>query len=271
MGYTLMTALRRLSLRISTVFCVAMMCQFLCLFPSCTSTVEAPEIDYGHAYFPLAIGRSWTYEVDSLLFKFTGSMLRRDSIHIQAREVVTDFWLDGQGDSLFIIERYERPDSTQAWTFKKVFSASRTARLAFRTEDNLRLIKLSFPLQRNTTWESTRFIDPSLRITILGETIQMFKGWKSEIVNLDTSFTHDSLNMEDVILVSHADTENLIERRLVREMYAQNVGLVFSQQFILDTQCRACCNGDFTSCGNTPWETKAEKGFLCTQRLIGWE
>jgi hypothetical protein len=251
-------------------FWQAMLFQLLWLCPSCSPIVEDPEIATSTRWFPLEVGKSWTYEVDSVTFKFNGSVLMRDTVQLQARELVSEILKDDQGDSFFVIERYERSDTTQPWTFKKALSASITERLAFRTEDNLRLIKLSFPVQQNTSWVSTRFIDANIQITVLGETIQMFKGWKSKFITLDTVFTNGSLRFEDAILVSHADTENLIERRLVQEMYVQDLGLVFLQQYILDTQCRACCAGNFTTCGNTPWEIKAEKGFIVTQRLIGW-
>ena len=249
-------------------FCLALAGWML---QACTPESENPDTPKGYEWYPVALGNEQVYAVDSITFRFDGSRLFRDTASLQARELVSEMTVNDNGDSLFLIERYERYHTGEPWQIRKVFAMHRSDRQAFQTEDNLRLIKLVFPFRRGTAWQSTLFIDPARRVTVNGETIEMFKGWQSSILTTDTSYVHGQIALDSAMLVVHADVENLIERRWVQEMYVPEIGLVFQQQYILDTQCRSCCNGDFGLCESISWPEKAEKGFIVSKRLLEWD
>ena len=69
-------------------------------------------------------------------------------------------------------------------------------------------------------------------------------------------------------LVEGADYENLLNRRLAIEGYAKNIGLVYRELEVFETQCQLCCNGDTGACLDLPWREKAEGGFIIKQWLV---
>ncbi len=235
---------------------------FSALMLACSRETEPVDIDFGYEYFPLQVGKAWEYQVDSIIFDPAAGGTAIDSTRTYAREEIVEFWADAAGDTIYRVERFERADSAQSWQIRKVVAMTRQTRQALRTEDNLTFVKLTFPVQKGASWDGTRLMDKSQRIIIAGEVLEMFKDWSSKVLEAGISYSHGALNFSDVAVVSHADSENNIEYRYAREVYARSVGLVFMEQRILDTQCVPCAQ---------PWIQKAEKGFIVQQRLMRWE
>lgn len=241
------------------------------LLVACERTTETIETDLGYDYFPLQVGRIWEYQVDSILFDPMGTTVAVDSMRSWIREEIIGAYVDAAGDTVFQTERYIRNDTTDNWQISKVLSLSKTRRQAIRTEDNLRFVKLVFPLKKNARWDGNQYIDISLRVAVAGEMLHIFKDWQSKASDLNTAWSNGIRSFDDVALISHADSENLIEYRFAQEAYARHIGLVYHEMRILDTQCQICCNADFARCRNLPWTQKAEKGFIVKQRLTRWQ
>lgn len=234
----------------------------IALFQSCgEGTVEDP-IEFGYDYFPLEIGKYIEYDVDSTLYDISvGNNVVIRSNSIQVREEVTDSFPDNEGRPMYRIERFERANETEEWRVKDVWTAVVTDRQAERIEENLRFIKLVFPVSDNTNpWNGNKYIDENLVISVEGESIFIFKNWLYEYRTIGEALNIGGFNFEDVVTVFQADEENFIELRSSYEQYARDVGLVKREQFILDTQCIENCIG-------WTWEEKAEKGFIVTQTV----
>lgn len=240
---------------------------FLILLLACKRETETIDLDLGRAYFPLQMGRAWEYEVDSIVFSTSAT----DSSRTLQRDVIVESFTDANGDTIYRVERYERLSPDQDWQIRKVLSLSANNRQAIRTEDNLRFIKLVFPFREGTTWDGNLHIDKSLRIILAGEVLEVFKDWSYKISSKGQPYSNGVLSFDDAVVASHADSETLIEYRYVQEAYARDVGLVFQEQRILDTQCQRCCNANFAQCIDLPWTSKADKGFVMRRRLTGWE
>lgn len=229
-------------------------------FSSCDEEKEIIDIEEGKDYFPLSIGNTLVYEVDSINFFAGAGGIVQDSTHSFVREQIVDTLLDNEGNILYKIERFVRKSDTLNWTIKDVWTASKDATRAFRTEENLRFVKMIFPLKEERTWESTAFIDKGMIVTVAGgETIELFKNWESEILSVNQPETIGGKEYPEVTTISHADSENLIEYRYVLEKYAKNVGLVYQEMRILDTQ---------NTIDTLSWRDKAEEGFILRQTLI---
>lgn len=244
------------------------------LFSACRDNqVEDITPDPGYDYFPLEVGRMWEYEVDSIIYDPSATGTNVDSFRTYVREQITDTLLDGAGNVLYRAERYSRRSDTLPWRAEKVFTLSREGRRAFRTEDNLRFIKLVFPAGVGKSWDGNAFFDPGLEVLVAGESIQMFNFWDYRILEREAAATVGGLRFEDVLLVQNANNDgNIIERRYAVERYARGVGLIFREMDILRTDCQVCCNGDLGgACQSLPWEEKAEKGFSLRQRLVRYQ
>lgn len=235
--------------------------------------VEDIAIDHGYDYFPLEVGRSWIYQVDSITYDPALNGTAVDSIRTFVREVIVDTLTGNDGGLLFRAERYERLSDSLPWEIRKVFTLSRDEQRAFRTEDNLRFVKLVFPPQQGRRWEGNAFFNPFTQVTVKGERMEMFKSWDYRQLTDGEALTLGGLLFEDAITVQNADSrDNVIELRVATEQYARGVGLVYRYLDILDTECRVCCAGDTgDACQSLSWEEKAEKGFSLRQQLISFQ
>lgn len=278
---------------------------FLTFFGSCKTEEDPFQPDYGYEYFPLEIGKFIDYEMDSTIFDPTGDSLVSLSKTLMREEIV-DTLSDNLGNTLYRVEQSVRKSNDVPWQIHKVLTLSIQDNQAIRTEDNLRFIKLTFPLRRNNTWDGLVHFDAENILTnIAGESVFMFKNWgRYRIEKTGEPDTIGTFIFDEVTTLREADDENLIELRVSREKYAKGIGLVHREQRILDTQkCQEdclplenaltqcvnfCISGgqdsvqcvsqcgqeeiNLTLCQNEcnalPWEEKAQKGFLLTQTII---
>lgn len=240
---------------------------------ACSDPFDAPfeskDVEAQHAYFPLQIGRYVEYRVDSVVYDFgPGGSTIRDSSTTLVREQITDTIRGNTGQLLFVVERYQRHQDTMPWSLKQVWSAARTGTQAIRTEDNLRFLRLVFPLDSRSYWNGNLWIDPYQEIEIAGERIRPFVNWNYRVDSLDELLQIGPFALDSVLFVTEVDETNAIERRLSRAVYAKNIGLVRREQWILDSQY---CNQipAPADCLTKPWEQKAQKGYHLLQVLTG--
>jgi hypothetical protein len=246
----------------------------LCLFVivACSDPVTAPyeplDVAAQQAYFPLEIGKFTEYRVDSIVYDFgPGGSTVRDSTLVYVREEIADTIRDNSGELLFVLERSERRSDTLPWTVRQVWSASRNATQAIRSENNLRFLRLVFPFDDRTRWNGNLWIDPYQSVEIAGELIQPFVNWNYRVDAYDFPAQVGAFSFDSVLVVTEVDQTNAIERRLSRAWYAKHIGLVRREQQILDSQY---CNQipAPADCLSKPWTEKAQKGYLLHQVLL---
>ncbi|MBI1223670.1 MAG: hypothetical protein GC192_00410 [Bacteroidetes bacterium] len=227
---------------------------------ACKKTKDDYSTELGLEYFPLEIGKFMEYEVDSTIFDPNGDTSVFYSRTFVKEEII-DTLSDNNGNVLYKIEHFERTADTLPWVIKKVLSVSIQENQAIRTEDNLRFIKLTFPVKKNANWDGNIHFDEGLIVTVAGETLEMFKGWKYRIRQVDEPLSIGNFQFDETATVEEADNENLIELRKSSAIYAKGIGLVYRELWILDTQCIDNCIGQ-------TWEEKAEKGFILKQTIL---
>lgn len=245
----------------------SLICLLLSFFlMSCQEETEVLDNQADYEYFPLEVGRSWVYEVDSLIFSPAVSGNKIDSIHSFIKDTIVEQFVAVNGDTIYRAERYERRTDTVPWRVAAVFSMHKNKQQAFRTEQNLQLIKLVFPLNQKETWNSTLYIDPMIKMTVTGNEIQPFNYWGSRatIEDKGVPLSMGQLQFPETATVTYVDRNDIsIASRVAKEVYARGVGLVKKDWQILD-------NSDcYTSeCVALPWRQRAERGFIVAQRLI---
>jgi len=219
-------------------------------------------------YFPLQIGKYIVYQVDSIVYDFAmGGGTLRDSSRTFVKEITADTIRDQSGHLVFTVERHERKNGTEPWVLKSISTAARTATQAIRTEDNFRFLKLIFPLDRRSEWDGNIWIDKNREIEIAGERMRPFTNWKYEVDSIDVQVSVGQYAFDSTMLVTEADDKNIIERRFVRVRYAKHIGVVWREQWILDSQY---CNQSPppADCESRPWDLKAEKGYILRQVVV---
>ena len=265
---------RKNSLMLPKYFCFGLLTAFSAMaFQSCadrqTATYDSGAAEQ-YAYFPLQIGKYIIYKVDSVVYDFAaggGTML--DSSSIFVRELVSDTLRDQNGQLLYTIERSARTTPDQSWELQDIGTAARNSSQAIRTENNLRFLKLIFPMDRRSAWDGHMWIDVNREIEIAGERMRPFVNWQYEVDSIDIQTNIGPFTFDSTLVVTEVDENNIIERRYSKVRYAKNVGLVWREQFILDSQY---CNQipPPSDCETRPWEIKAERGYILRQVVVAF-
>ena len=241
-------------------------------FSACKDREIGPDVNLDttdqQQYFPLQLNRSITYQVDSIVYDFApGGSIISSAATSFIREIVADTLRDNDGRLQWKIERYRRTADTLPWVIDRIWAAERTASQAIRTEDNLRFLRLVFPMDRRSEWNGNLWIDASREIEIAGERMRPFTGWNYEVDSIDIPRQVGAFQFDSTLVITEVDETNIIERRLSRCVYAKNVGLVWKEQWILDSQY---CNQvpPPTDCETKPWLEKAERGYLYRMKVL---
>jgi hypothetical protein len=228
---------------------------------SCTKNQTEILASTGKTYLPLSIGKIMTYDLDSIIYDpiLTGGT-KTDTSRLQIQEIIKDTFRDNEGVLQYKIDRFERKKGQLEWKIAKIVTAAFTENQAIGQEDNLRFIKFPLVFGENTTWNAMIFND-SAKIIIAGETLNLFsKKWSSKVVSFGKKETIGSKTFEDVLtIVSQISSTILTEKRYLLEKYAKNVGLVYREYHVLDTQKLDAA---------ITWEKKAEKGAIVIQRFL---
>ena len=246
---------------------------FSIIYSCSESTVgEDLTIVKGFNYYPLSVGKYIIYEADSIVYSSRSGgtcSFGRDTSHFYLKEEVVDTYTDNTGELNYILERYIRYNENDSWEIADVWNTSMSDRQVERVEENLRFIKMVFPVSEGIGWNGNAFFKDTT-LTLGGEVIEFYKHWSPEYeyTSVDISETINNIEYDSVTtIVQSAPSENKVNHRYSIEKYARNIGLVYKELRILDTQC---CEyfPELAPCDGIPWEEKAERGLIYQQRII---
>jgi hypothetical protein len=232
-----------------------------------TELFEMPLYDHS----PLDSGKYLIYSLDTVLYNDFSQTVDTHSYQLKVQYGRRE--LDATGKLFTRVEHYLRTDSSQNWVLSRVFAAQNDSEKYYTIENNQRIIRLAYPIQKNTTWDGLVHIrrDTSIDISGVGGAIAFYKDWEDfKYTNTDVPATIGGRSYTSVSTVLQVDEINRIERRYVIEQYAKGVGLVHKEMLILDTQCsnRTRFPRGIESCANVDWAIKAEKGIIVRQTLL---
>lgn len=163
-----------------------------------------------HAFFPVDSGFTRIYEVDSIYWDaFTGN---HDTVSYELKEVMAGIYIDNQGRKGQRIERYKKDDNGN-WIIYRVWSSLLTATTAEVTEENIRYIKLTFPVAVNESWNGNAFnAEGALNYTYQNTGGEMFGGFNFP---------------ETATVIQDNDPPNLLEDKYGEERYAKGTGIYY--------------------------------------------
>ncbi|MBK9212705.1 MAG: hypothetical protein IPO14_07085 [Saprospiraceae bacterium] len=219
--------------------------------------------DLGLEYYPLVKGKYWIYSLDSITYDTTNNGVITIPGKGLLKEEIVDTLVNQQGITEYIIERYFKKDSSDVWHFADRLTQhfDLTGKYqGLRKENNGTFIKVVFPVENSLRWDGNAFIDPTILVTVAGESIEMYKDWTYFMKEVNTKKTIGNYTFDATIVVQAGNNREVkTERRFNYEVYAKGVGLVYKEMEILDTQ---------NTTSTEPWEVKAQKGFILKQILI---
>ena len=203
----------------------------LFVFASC-SKEDALEQHYatgGQEYYPLRVGTQIIYDVIYYYYDDFGK--KTDTSEYQIKEVVESALVNEAGDTIYRIERYRRDSINQKWSIVDVCQASIDYLGAYKTVDNLRYLKLAFPVGKETHWQQALFIDSltfyQSHYELSGIVDYQMKTRKSAYSEVGEPMEINGHYFPETVSVLHHDYSTMISRDLEQEIYAKNVGLIY--------------------------------------------
>ncbi len=188
------------------------------LLNSCKKDIPLSPLSVNNKnYYPLEKGRYWVYQVDSFYYNdFTSSI---DTFSFELKEYIESEIKDDKGNTSYRLERYYRNNSTENWQLKRVWQASFSKNSAIKSEENIRFVKLLFPIKQNLKWNGNAY-------NTLGE--QNF-----EYTDVHKKISLGTLDFDSVCTVLQMADTSLISIDYHSEQYAANVGLVKKRKMSL--------------------------------------
>ena len=199
-------------------------------------------------YFPVYTGYWIEYKADSIVHLDSDDQDSVDTAinfyHFLIREVVDSSYIDAEGRKSFVIIRYKRDFDTVPWVLSNVWTASIDPYSVQRVEDNIRFIRLKFPISSSTFWN--------------GNALNFFPAEEYSYSNLYISKRYDDLDFDSTITVIQNDFVSNINRIIKNETYGAGTGLLFKQVDSVRTL-------------NVGGGTVILNGFEYTQQITGYK
>ena len=200
---------------------------------SCQDSTVEP-VPFDTSYFPLSTGKFIIYEVDSIVM--SDFFNTTDTVHYQLMEAVDSAYTDAGGRQAFRIVRSRLDSLNGAWRIIDVWSANVTETTAEKVEENLRFIKLSFPVMLNKTWAGNSYINTDSPLVILDD-------WEYKYTDVNETFDTYAGTFDSVITVLQHEDINAIQTVLYQEKYAKQVGMIYKEEQNFETQPGSYPNG----------------------------
>ncbi len=182
---------------------------------------EAPVPDLGYSYFPTAVGKWVEYQVDSMWRDDATGVW--DSVSYRLLERIEENYTDLEGRPSQRIERSVK-DANDLWLIRDVWTSTRNSTAAEKTEENMRRLKLSFPVRDTRTWDINVYnTEPELKVAFREE---------------GSAWSANGLQFPRTVLVKNTVPINAVFDRTFQERYADGVGMVSKLWVELETQTR---------------------------------
>jgi len=218
-------------MKISTTFVAILL--IISLF-SCKKETETLNTATLSDYFPLEIGRTNFYRLDSTVLASFGTAMVVKSY--QAKDTIESTFTDNEGRLSYRIFRFTRDTAgLQPWSFAATFTATPTDKWIEYVDNNLRFLKLHAPVVDGYFWLAHSFIDTRS----LNSTVPYLDNWEYEYRNTGGTYTVLNTTYDSTITVAQHDEtspEGPFDPNLEvqiktfgLEVYAKGIGLIYKE------------------------------------------
>lgn len=182
------------------------------LFFGCKKEAIMLNPDLGHNYFPVLSGTSITYKVDSITYNDFYTPVKVDTFSFYLRFDIDSSFTDSEGRITNYYRKFYKTD-TSSWQLVHNYSITKTNFRVETYEENVRFIKLAFPVKNTTIWNmnALNFMNPT----------------ESYYSDFDIPKTYNNQLFDSTITIIHQDLETLISKEEYIEDYAKNIGLIY--------------------------------------------
>lgn len=151
---------------------------------------------------------------------FTGNS---DTLHYVLRETIESNFVDNAGNTAYRIRIDYKYDSMPKWEFKQYISANADIYSAQINRNDVRLVKLSFPVRNRKTWDENE--------------LNSLEPQTNRYVNVHNAYNlNDTLVYQQTLEVDQGDEVDPFFRFYGREVYAFGIGLIKKQYINTEQQ-----------------------------------
>ncbi|MBR9860281.1 hypothetical protein GYB22_05950 [bacterium] len=189
----------------------------ICISSACKkNTVETVD-DHSSKYYPLEIGNTWIYNMDSI--DITGNGVKSDTFNYRVKHQIVDTFRDNENRRAYRVELSFMPQDDSVWYFSRNYQVVRTEGSIIRTDFDLSEIILTFPVREEKLWDGNL----------------LNNNMKSDFfyLNVHQPATYGNISSDSTLEVHQEERVNLIENFTGLEVYAANVGLVYREKYRL--------------------------------------
>ncbi len=178
------------------------------------------------SFFPTQTGFWMEYEVDSIVHYDSDDFFDLDTaigvFHFYVREEFDLPYINGENQTTSVINRYRRESDTLPWTYMNKWTANVNSHSAQKVEDNVRFVRLSFPVKSNASWN--------------GNAYNFFSEEEYSYEDLYEPVVLGSLQFDSTITVLQNDFLSRINRIYKKEIYAAHAGMIYKQLDSVNTK-----------------------------------
>lgn len=181
----------------------------------------------GFTFFPLQSGSYNVYEVEKTEYKFSGEI---EVTSFLLKEAVVDSFPNDDESYTYVLHRSTKSNSSD-WKLDSVWSARKSNHQAIVVENNVPYVKMVFPFKEKTTWDGNRFNTKEEEL------------YTMEQVNQPLTINNQTFDKAvTIIQKDNQDSIIFLERR--KEIYAQEVGLIYKESAAIKYCAQAHCIGN---------------------------
>ncbi len=213
------------------------------------SYIDPADLDNGSDYFPVEQGHWVSYRLDSTVYDDFDNSVTTYSYTI--KEEIGESFTDDEGNDAVRINRYTLDEGSGSWDLLNQWYLTIYDDKVEKVEENLRFIKMVFPVSSGRSWKGNAKIDPSI------DGAASLEDWQYRYTDVGLSSDIEGQNFGPTLTVIQNDygADNLIQRIYAVEKYAKDVGLVYKELWDLRLETSAP-----TALTTDPWPARANIG-----------
>tara|TARA_B100000963_G_C22569086_1_gene645133 strand:- start:736 stop:1392 length:657 start_codon:yes stop_codon:yes gene_type:complete len=188
----------------------------LIIISSCKPIVYE-ETNFFYNYYPLHINQVKEFFVTNIVHNSFG----KDTTTYFLKEIITDYNINMEGDTVYRVERYWKVDSSLSYEIKDVWTSKKNLSAGYLNEENITYTKLIFPLSLNIYWNGNAFNNLGYQ--------------EYSIESLNIPFQLNNVIFDSSLTVIQNYKSNLLEFENSKEIYATGIGLIYKEDVRVET------------------------------------
>jgi hypothetical protein len=168
-------------------------------------------------YFPAKVGSYIIYDCDSLYYNSFTSQV--DTYRFKIKEFYESEYTDNSGRKAIRVERWKK-EETANWFLKDVWYTVKDKKQVEKGEEDIRLIKLVFPVKENVEWNINA-------LNSIGKRTVIYK-------DVHAPFSTGALSFDSTVTVINNDPKNLVSEYRDTEIFSMNVGMIYKRYVNVD-------------------------------------